>query len=112
MEHEVSILKPARDFICSLDSKMRAKIYRTIDLLKEFGIFLPEPHAKAIKSAKGLRELRIKLGSNICRLFYFYHKNNMFIITSGFIKKSQKTDKREIEKAINLMNTFLEDYDE
>jgi hypothetical protein len=65
MEYIVKILKPARDFICSLDKKMRAKGYRIIDLLKEFGIFLPEPHVKKIKSVKDLWELRVKLGSNI-----------------------------------------------
>jgi len=39
-----------------------------------------------------LFELRVKHGSNICRLFYFYFRNNIYIVTSGYLKKDQKFD--------------------
>jgi len=51
MHFEVKVLPPAYDFICSLNPKMRAKVYRGIDLLKLFGFRLCEPHAKTLKSA-------------------------------------------------------------
>nr|WP_232423399.1 type II toxin-antitoxin system RelE/ParE family toxin [Leptospira weilii] len=47
-----------------------------------------------MKGYSGLFELRIKQGSNIFRLFYFFEKERVVIITSGFVKKEQKTDKR------------------
>ena len=53
-------------------------------------------------------ELRIKLGSDICRLFYFYWKDKIYVVTSGYIKKTNKTDKRQIEKAIKIKNQFME----
>jgi phage-related protein len=81
-------------------------------LLKEFGSFLKEPHSKPLKGYKDLFELRVKQGSNIIRLFYFHHNSTLFIITSGYHKKEQKTDKRQILKAINLMNSYLEQNDE
>jgi len=52
--------------------------------------------------------LRIIQGNNICRLFYFHWKDKIYIITSGYIKKTNKTNKREIEKAENIMNNFME----
>ena len=87
---------------------MQAKIQRTINLLEEFGYTLPEPHSKKLKSVDHIYELRVKVGSDICRLFYFHWKNKIYIITSGYIKKANKTDKQQIQKAINIMNKLKE----
>ena len=50
----------------------------------------------------------LKLGNNILRLFYFHHKSLLYVITSGFIKKDDKTDKNQITKAMEIMKTYLE----
>ncbi len=102
MSYDVELLEEAVDFILSLPVKMQAKIQRTIDLLREFGYELPLPHSKKIKGREELYELRVKQGSNICRLFYFYWKDKVYIITSGYVKKTNKTDISQIEKAIKL----------
>ncbi|MFP4014631.1 MAG: type II toxin-antitoxin system RelE/ParE family toxin [Chitinispirillaceae bacterium] len=39
-----------------------------------------------------------------CRLFYFHHKNKLYIVTSGYTKKQTKTEMREIERALRLMH--------
>jgi phage-related protein len=109
MQYEVELLEEAVAFLRSLPVKMQAKIQRTIALLKEFGYLLPEPHSKKIKGQKDLYELRIKLGSDICRLFYFYWKDKIYIITSGYSKKSRKTDINQIERAIRLMGQIKEE---
>ena len=109
MSYQVKLLEPAKLFLDSLDVKFRAKAYRTIGLLQQFGQFLMEPHAKPIRGYKGLHELRVKHGSNICRIFYFYHRNSVYILTSGYVKKRQKLDKSEIEKANTIMKRFLEE---
>ena len=96
------------EFILSLSVKMQAKIQRTIELLKEFGYLLPEPHPKKVKGVKNLYELRAKLGSDICRLFYFYWKEKIYIITSGYIKKSKKLEKNEINKALKIKDLIKE----
>jgi phage-related protein len=103
MEYQVELLEEAVKFILSLPIKMQAKIQRTIELLKEFGYLLPEPHSKKIKAVDDLYELRVKLGSDICRLFYFHWKQRIYIITSGYMKKSKKTDRNQIKKAVSLM---------
>jgi phage-related protein len=107
MEYEVRLLDPANEFIDSLPGKMQAKVYHTIDMLKEFGYQLKEPWSKTLRNAEGMKELRVKLASNICRLFYFHHKVKLYVVTSGYTKKRDKTDKREIERALRLMHEVL-----
>ncbi|MDT8391582.1 MAG: type II toxin-antitoxin system RelE/ParE family toxin [Lentisphaeria bacterium] len=89
-EYEVKLLEDAVRFLRKLPVKLRAKAFRAVELLEEFGPNLPMPHAKALKGTDGLSELRIKFGSDIARLFYFHDKDRIYIVTSGFIKKNKK----------------------
>ena len=109
MEYEVQLLESAASFLRSLNLKLRAKAYRTLRLLEEFGPFLAEPHSKKIKGYKSLYELRIKQGSNICRFFYFHQKGKVYIVISGYIKKDRKTSKSELISAEKLMKQFMEE---
>jgi phage-related protein len=70
---------------------------------------LGEPHAKTLKNAGGLKELRIKLATDICRVFYFHYKERQYIATSGYIKKADKTDGQEIQRAMRIRIDFLEE---
>ena len=106
MEYEVQLLDTATGFVRKLSVKLRAKVLRTIGLLEQFGPQLPAPHAKALKGCHGLRELRVKQGRNIVRLFYFHQKGKVYVVTSGYLKKTQKTNQREIARAIRLMKEF------
>ena len=106
MEFEVIILQDALNFLNSLDIKLKAKAFRTIELLQTLGPNLREPHAKPISGYIGMFELRIKVGSNIARLFYFHDKGKIFVVTSGYIKKTNKTDKGELTKAGKLRELF------
>ena len=106
MKFKVKIIENAYKFILSLPTKLKIKVDRTIFLLEKYGYNLTMPFSKKIKGSENLYELRIKLASNICRLFYFYHKDKIYIITSGYIKKNNKTGKREIKKAIAIMKNY------
>jgi len=107
--YEVSLLEEAVTFLRGLPVKLRAKAFRGIELLRELGPDLPMPHARALKGADGLRELRVRFASDIVRLFYFRHKGRLYIVTSGFAKKTDKTDPRELQRAVRLMQAFKED---
>jgi phage-related protein len=61
-----------------------------------------------MKTHKGLFEARIKLGSNIWRVFCFFDKGKLVILLNGFVKKTQKTPKKEIDKAVLLMKEYYE----
>ena len=103
-------MESANAFIRSLSPKLRAKALRTIELLQEFGFKLCEPHSKTfVVGTDGLKELRIKVGTDICRIFYFHHKNTLYVVTSGYTKKEMKADQGEIEKAQKLRKRFIEE---
>ena len=99
---------PVREFLSSLEPKLRAKAFRDIELLRNLGNDLREPYVKYIKGEKnkGLFELRIKFSNDIARIFYFTYYNNRYIMLHGFIKKTMKTPKKEIE----LARKYMEDY--
>jgi len=62
-----------------------------------------------LAGTNGLYEARIKLGSNIWRVFCFFDEGKLVILLNGFAKKTQKTPKNEIDKAIRLMNMYYEE---
>ena len=106
--YEVQLLEQAVRFLKRLPVKHRAKAFRGIDLLRELGPNLPMPHSKMLKGAGGLRELGIKFASDIVRLFYFHHGQRVYVVTSGFVKKANTTDPRELQRAVRLMNQVKE----
>lgn len=89
--------EPAKDFLKSLDIKMRAKMLRTISILQNNGYELREPYSKHLTD--GIFELRAKVGTDISRVLYFFVIGRKIILTNGFIKKTQKTPQEEIERA-------------
>ena len=106
MEFEILLLEPAMEFIKSLEPKLQGKVLRTIELLRHFGPQLPMPHSRKLIGFD-LWELRTKQSTNICRLFYFHQHKNEYVIVSGYIKKTDKTNNEEIRRAIRLKKAFL-----
>lgn len=95
---------PVQDFLDSLDIKMRAKMIATVEMLKKNGNQLREPYSKPLDD--GIMELRAIVGTNISRVLYFFVVGQKVILTNGFIKKTQKTPRREIDTA----KKYREDY--
>jgi len=93
---------------CLQPVKVLDKIYKVIEIIETYER-VPSNYLKTLTGTKGLYEARIKLGSNIWRVFCFFDKGKLVILLNGFIKKTQKTPKKEIDKAINLMNSYYED---
>ena len=80
-------------------------MYREIDLLLTNGPELREPHSKHVED--GIFELRAKQGSDIGRVLYFFFVGKKAILTNGFLKKTMKTPKREIELAKKYRQEYL-----
>ena len=64
---------------------------------------------KIIQGTRGLYEARIQLGSDIWRVFCFFDQGKLVILLNGFVKKTQKTPRKEIDKALALMNSYYEE---
>jgi phage-related protein len=63
-------------------------------------------NVKAIKhKSKTFYELRVKQKNNICRFFFTIEKPN-FIIVHGFTKKSQKIEKKDLEKGFDHLQSY------
>ena len=97
--------QPAKDFLLLLDKKMRAKMADTISILQDNGYELREPYSKHL--SEGIFELRAKVGSDITRVLYFFYVERHIILTNGFIKKTQKTPPKEIERAKKYRADYL-----
>lgn len=97
--------EPAKEFLLSLDKKMRAKMLRTVELLSPNGYALREPLSKPL--GDGIFELRAQVGSDISRVLYFFFIGRKIILTNGFIKKTQKTTAADIERAKQYRAEFL-----
>ena len=76
---------------------MRAQALYALSILEEYGNRLREPYSKSV--GNGLFELRIQFASDITRIFYFFVVDNKIILTNGFVKKTMKTPKAELELA-------------
>ena len=79
----------------------RQKILAYMAALQESGTRLGEPFVKLIE--EDIWELR-PLNN---RIFFFYWKDNTFVLLHYFVKKSQKTPKKEIEKAKQNRDDWL-----
>lgn len=97
---------PVKDFVLSLDTKMRAKMLRCIEILKKNGNDLREPYTKPL--GNGIFELRAKQGSDISRVLYFFVIGRKIVLTNGFIKKTAKTPPKEIDLAEKYRKDYLE----
>src|SRR3989344_2497466 len=95
---------PIEEFIDNLTSAAQIKVGDTFDFLKEFGINVGMPHAKKVAGTP-LWELRI-LGQDSIRIFYITQKGRIFLLLHGFLKKKQKTDKKEIDTALKRLTEY------
>ena len=98
--------QPAKEFLLSLDKKMRAKMADTISILQDNGYELREPYSKHL--SEGIFELRAKVGSDITRVLYFFYVDQYMILTNGFVKKTQKTPARELDRAKKYRADYLQ----
>jgi len=98
--------QPVKEWIDTLEMKLQLKIFRAFELLEDFNINLKAPYVKPLGDK--LYELRIKDQKGIYRVIYFAHTGQEFIMLNGFMKKTQKTPKKEIELAKTRMKEVLD----
>jgi phage-related protein len=106
---EVELLEEAREFLLTIDPKARYKLLFNIDKAK----IINDP--KVFKKLDhDIWEFRLEFKKLQHRLLAFWDKRNnkqtLVICTHGFIKKTDKVPKSEIEKARQLMKMYFEIY--
>jgi len=94
------------DFLKKQPIKVQNKIFKIIEAIETLEK-VPSNYLKSIIGTNGLFEARIQLGSDIWRVFCFFNKGRLVILLNGFVKKTQKTPKNEIEKANQLLIKYF-----
>jgi phage-related protein len=95
------------EFLKKQPVKVQNKIYKIIEAIETLER-VPSNYLKALTGTNGLYEARIQLSSDIWRVFCFFDKGKLVILLNGFTKKTQKTPKNEIEKALQLMQKYYD----
>jgi phage-related protein len=90
-----------QDFFSKQSEKVKAKMVWTFDLVEDLHR-VPETYLKHIENTDGLYEIRVQLGSDIFRIFCFFDRGHLVVLANGFQKKTQKTPRKEIEKALKI----------
>lgn len=106
---EIELLEGAREFLLGINEKARYKLLFNIDKGKKFN----DP--KIFKKLDNdIWEFRTEYKKLQHRLLAFWdkrnNKNTLVICTHGFIKKTDKVPKGEIDKAKQLMKLYFETY--
>ncbi|MBI2642123.1 MAG: type II toxin-antitoxin system RelE/ParE family toxin [Candidatus Wildermuthbacteria bacterium] len=89
---------PIKEFLDSLEETQQVKILRLFEYIEEYGLQAVAPHLKKVVGTL-LWEMRI-LGKDNIRIFYVVPEKNAVLVLHGFIKKEQKTPRREIDLAL------------
>lgn len=92
-------------FFVKQNEKVQKKIIWSINLIEELQN-IPETYLKHIKGTDGLYEVRVQVGNNIFRIFCFFDQGKLVVLMNGFQKKTQKTPKTEIEKAMKIQKEY------
>ena len=95
------------DFYRTLDDKVKSKIQYVFELIKQVDR-VPEKFLAPISGSDGLFEIRIEYQSNIYRVFCCFDEGRIVVLFNGFQKKTQKTPKEEIERAVRLKKEYFE----
>ena len=89
-----------------LSEKEQEKVQYGLLLLKNQGR-LPKKFVKLIRD--GIFELRTEYGGNIFRVFFIFDEGEIVVLFNGFQKKTRKTPKDEIEKALKIKEAYYAD---
>ena len=94
-----------KDFYESLSQKEKDKVDRVMVLMQSENR-LPAHYIKYLE--EGIYELRITVPNKELRILFIYDGEQLVVLFNCFVKKTQKTPRSEIEKAIRLKKEYYE----
>ncbi len=68
---------------------------------------IPQKFFQHIEGTDGLYEIRVEYQGNIYRIFCCFDEGKIIVLFNGFHKKSKKTPRREINKALKIMAEYF-----
>lgn len=96
------------NFYKSQDSKIQEKIEYVLDLVR-FEKQVPIKFFKYLDDTDGIYEIRIMTTFKNIRILCFFDKGELVVLTNCFLKKTQKTPRKEIKNAEKLKKEYMSD---
>ena len=94
------------NFYNSQDDKTKEKIDFVLDLIRNIER-VPIKFFKYLEGTDSLYEIRITVVSGSLRIFSFFDEGSQIILINCFTKKTDKTPKSELKKAIKLKEEYF-----
>ena len=94
------------DFYKSQEFKVQEKIEYVFDLVR-FEKQVPKKFFKNLKNTDGIYEIRVITTFKSIRILCFFDKGELVVLTNCFIKKTQKTPRKEIKMAEKLKKEYM-----
>jgi phage-related protein len=102
------MLESATDEFRALPADIRARFAHIKALIEQFGLQkVREPHVKHLEGP--LWEMRLKGRDGIARAVYVAMSDKKVVVVRVFVKKTQKTPRREIEIALERARSIRDD---
>lgn len=98
---------PVLDFLNSLSGKQAQKVAWILEFFEDTDI-VPSQYFKKLKGSDDIWEIRIIYAGDIFRLLGFFDNKNIFVLTNGFVKKTQKTPPNEIALSEKRKKQYFE----
>ena len=103
------ILEPFENHFWEFYNAQTKSVQDKIDYVLHIVMTVDQIPMKFFKHIEdGIYEIRIKVGSDIYRIFCFFDDGKLVILLHGFSKKTQKLHRKYIEKAKQLRGTYYD----
>ena len=98
---------PVENFLDSMSDQHAQKVAWVLRLVEKLDR-VPKQYLKKLAGTDQIWEIRTQMGGKSYRLLGFFDGLVLLILTSGFVKKQQKTPHKEIELAQRRRSEYLE----
>ncbi len=105
----VNIKADAVDELKKVPMHIVRKIEYWVNAVEKYGIEAVLPHIKKISGTR-LWEIRI-LGKDNLRIIYFVNSEETVVLLDGFFKKTQKTSKKDLNRALSYFEDWKRRFD-
>ena len=95
-----------KDFFKAQEEKVQEKIGYVLDLVR-FEKQVPKKFFKSLENTDGIYEVRVITTFKSIRILCFFDDGNLVVLANCFVKKSQKTPRKEIKLAEKLKKEYL-----
>ena len=94
------------DFLKEQPIKIQDKIFKVIEIIESYER-IPTQYLRIFQGHLDFLKQELNWALIFGAFFFFFDEGKLVILLNGFQKKTQKTPKKEIDKAIRLMSKYF-----